>query len=169
MLVLVCVRACVRARVRVCVCASAGAGAGARLLRALSEVAGGGADAKGDTDGAALAASDVGFAANMQILRVLRVLRLIKLVRLVRASRVLQRWKSKVALSHGAQTLLSCLLVLVVASHWYACTLALMASLHADASHTWLGDYAFCTGEQREAVSRTSEDIAPSSSPRAKV
>ena len=84
------------------------------------------------------------------VLRVLRVLRLIKLVRLVRASRVIQRWKSKVALSYGVQTMLVCFFGLVIAAHWYACVLAMMASLHDHAENTWLGDYNFCNQEHRD-------------------
>ena len=93
-----------------------------------------------------------GEAPPLDALRVLRVLRLIKLVRLLKASRVVERWKSKLALSHGTQTLLMCLFGLAIAAHWYSCVLVMMASLHASAEHTWLGDFSFCTEAHRLAL-----------------
>lgn len=79
------------------------------------------------------------FADRMGMLRVLRVLRLVKLVRLVRASRLFKRWKSKITLSHGMQTILSCFCMLLFGAHWYACIIALDASLHRDVDETWVG------------------------------
>ena len=90
--------------------------------------------------------TDVGIAADLQILRVLRVLRLMKLFRLVRASRVFERWKSKITLSYSTTILLQCVLNLLLGAHWYACLTALQASLHTSIQSTWLGPsmYAFC-------------------------
>ena len=91
----------------------------------------------------------------MSILRVLRVLRLVKLVRLIRASRLVDRWKSKVTLTYGAQTVLQCVFMLLCASHWYACIFALQAGLHEEVDQTWLGAqlYDLCdTGAPLEAA-----------------
>ena len=110
-----------------------------RLLRALNVI----------DDEELVGASDVGFAANMQILRTLRVLRLIKLIRLVRASRVFERWKSKITISYSSSVVLQCIFTLVIGSHWYACVIALQASLHTSPVETMLGPgmYGFCSGE----------------------
>jgi hypothetical protein len=42
------------------------------------------------------------------------------------------------------QTILQCLLVLLLVSHWYACIIALQATLHTSVAHTWLARYAVC-------------------------
>lgn len=89
----------------------------------------------------------------MTLLRVLRVLRLVKLVRLFRASRLFERWKSKVTLSYGTQTVLQCLLILVLGSHWCACIIGLSAALHSSIDETWIGErlYNLC-GDESDAV-----------------
>lgn len=88
-----------------------------------------------------------GVGARMGMLRVLRVLRLVKLVRLLRASRIFERWRSRITLSSATRTWLSCVLLLVTSSHWFACVIALQASLHDNPHDTWMGDRAFglCT------------------------
>ena len=88
-------------------------------------------------------------ASKMGMLRVLRALRLIKLVRLIRASRVIQRWKSRITLSYGTQLLLQCMLLLFFVAHWFACIIALQASLHPSVHDTIAGKYLYglCTGE----------------------
>ena len=80
----------------------------------------------------------------MTFLRVLRALRIFKLVRLVRASRLYQRWKAKMTLSYGSQTVLHCLFMLLFGTHWFACILALEATLHTDVQNTWVGLYGLC-------------------------
>lgn len=106
------------------------------------------ATASNSTGGEASASEDsaVTFAANMSILRVLRIIRLVKLVRLVRASRLWTRWKTKISLSYGAQTSLTCISMMLFGAHWYACIMALEASLHESPQDTWLGvrRYSFC-------------------------
>ena len=82
---------------------------------------------------------------NLSVLRVLRVVRLVKLVRLVRASRMWARWKTKITLSYSSLIMLQCAVMILVASHWYACIFALQAALNASpATATWLGLYGFC-------------------------
>ena len=61
-----------------------------------------------------------GLAERMTMLRVLRVLRLAKLVRLIRASRLVDRWKAHVpALTYATQTVLRCVLMLLLGAHWF--------------------------------------------------
>lgn len=69
-----------------------------------------------------------------------------QLVRLVRASRLFERWKTKITLSYGTQTVLQCVFVLLISSHWYACIIALQATLHSDVHDTWVGQnlYGYC-------------------------
>jgi len=88
----------------------------------------------------------VSLASNMSILRVLRVIRLVKLVRLVRASRLYERWKTRVALSYATTTTLQMISMLLLSAHWYACIMALEASMHDSPQDTWLGvrRYEFC-------------------------
>ena len=82
----------------------------------------------------------------MGTFRVLRVLRLVKLVRLLRASRLFERWKSKITLNYAQQTVLTVVFALVTLSHWYACIIALGASMHVDVDSTWVGSqlYGLC-------------------------
>ena len=81
----------------------------------------------------------------IRIMRVLRVLRLFKLVRLIRASRLFQRWKAKITLSYGAQTMIQCVFLLLVAAHWYACVIGLTVSLmDGNGKDTWLQHWSLC-------------------------
>ena len=96
--------------------------------------------------------SDTGNGAADQVgmLRVLRVLRLFKLVRLVRASRLFQRWKAKITLGFGAQTMIQCAMGVLFGCHWYACIIALTASMHNDVEETWVGSnlYGLCNNDR---------------------
>jgi len=80
------------------------------------------------------------------VLRVLRAVRLVKLVRLVRASRVFERWKSKISMSHATKTVFRAISMTLIGAHWYACVMALEASLHDSPEPTWLGSerYGYC-------------------------
>ena len=107
---------------------------------------------------------DAGAAGDMSALRVLRVLRLIKLVRLVRASRLYERWKTRITLSTGMQTMLTCTLMVLIAAHWYACIMALQASLQ-DTPHTsYLGPalYGFCRTSPSNLTVQEMSDMSPS-------
>jgi len=88
-----------------------------------------------------------GIQGRLSMLRVLRVLRLVKLVRLIRASKLLERWKNSLPpITYGAQTVMKCVLGLAISSHWFACIIALTASLHSHADETWVGAnlYGIC-------------------------
>ena len=52
------------------------------------------------------------------MLRLLRVLQLAKLLRLVRASRLIERWRQRVGLSHTDETLIKTCVAVFLASHW---------------------------------------------------
>ena len=90
----------------------------------------------------------------VSVLRALRVVRIFKLVRLVRASRVFQRWKSKINISYGTQTLLQCSFILFFSAHWYACIIALDASMHSSVQQTWMGAdmYNLCDPNGSDAM-----------------
>ena len=88
--------------------------------------------------------SDGGIAEKMGVLRVLRTLRLIKLVRLLRASRLVERWRSRINISYGTQTVLKCVAILLCGGHWYACIMGLQASLHLNPLDTWVKHYGLC-------------------------
>ena len=49
-----------------------------------------------------------------------QVLRLMKLVRLFRSTRLYERYKSKVKLSYGAQTIIKCVFITAFGAHWCA-------------------------------------------------
>lgn len=101
----------------------------------VSNVGGGGEEA---------AAGASGLGGRMSMLRVLRVLRLVKLVRLIRASRLVDRWKARIPpLTYAHQTVLRCVLLLLLSSHWYACIIALSAGLHASIDETWVGQHLY--------------------------
>ena len=78
--------------------------------------------------------------ANSQsILRVLRVLRLVKLLRLVRVSKVYKRWLAQMTLSSETVTITTCLLLVTIGSHWFACIIGIQTNLHNELQDTWLG------------------------------
>ena len=49
-------------------------------------------------------------------------------------------------MSYGTQTLLKCAFLLLFGSHWFACIIALQASLHSNVDETWVGEdrYMLC-------------------------
>ena len=90
-------------------------------------------------------------------MRALRVLRLIKLIRLMRAQRVISRVSSRISISHTSQTLISCLVAILLASHWYACIMALQASFHPSLSDTFLGTFGYCDDSFATSTEATTE------------
>ena len=56
-----------------------------------------------------------------------------------------------VTLSYASQIVAQCLSLLIFTSHWFACIIALQASLHSDARQTLAGAYGFCTDDQWES------------------
>lgn len=52
-----------------------------------------------------------------------------------------------VHLSYGTQIVTQCVAMLIFNAHWFACVIALQASLHNDARNTIAGAYGFCTDE----------------------
>lgn len=89
-------------------------------------------------------ASAVGGAA---IFRTFRVLRFVKILRVARAGRVMQRLASHITLQHSTKTIIWALVRLVLAVHWFACIIALQASLHVSPESTWMGSsyYDYCS------------------------
>jgi hypothetical protein len=90
-------------------------------------------------------------------MRAMRVLRHIKLIRLMRAQRVISRVSSRISISHTSQTLISCLVAILLASHWYACIMALQASFHPSLSDTFLGTFGYCDDSFATSTEATTE------------
>ena len=81
----------------------------------------------------------------LEILRVVRVLRLIKLARLLRASKLLQRWQTKLNIDYATTALLRCVIGVLFTMHWSACVWALQVTFHRkNLSQTWMGDDGYC-------------------------
>ena len=80
----------------------------------------------------------------LKLLRILRVLRLIKLVRLMRASRMFKRWETRLEINYGKVAVLKCIVLIVLASHWFACVWGLQAALSDNTMKTWEGEYEYC-------------------------
>jgi hypothetical protein len=75
-------------------------------------------------------------------LRTIRVLRLVKLVRLMKASKVMAGLASRISLSNFSRTIMRLLCKLFIATHYYACVLAILGS--ADPLKSWMATYGFC-------------------------
>ena len=80
----------------------------------------------------------------LRLLRVVRVLRLVKLVRLVRASRVLKRFLARLPLNYGSLIIMRMILVIIIASHWFACIFRLKVWFESEPLTTWQGTFGFC-------------------------
>ena len=109
-------------------------------------------------------ASELQSVNNLNLLRTLRCIRLVKLVRLVRASRVFMRIKAQLTLSIAQIAVMQIFFMLLGSAHWYACIMALQASLHPSPQLTWMGTmkYDFC--DEYEVGSGGSNAIAAESS-----
>ena len=70
-------------------------------------------------------------------------MRLIKLARLLRASRVFQRWQTKVAISYTRLSIAKSLLNVVLLSHWFACIWGLQVAL-GDKQGSWVESFGYC-------------------------
>ena len=58
---------------------------------------------------------------NLRALRIVRLLRLAKLLRVFRASRLIDRWQSRLSLGYGHMTMIKFGVFLIVVCHWLAC------------------------------------------------
>lgn len=57
-------------------------------------------------------------AAALKMIRLIRLLRLAKLLKVLRASRILNRWATRISITFAMQTLIKCFIMIVVAAHW---------------------------------------------------
>jgi hypothetical protein len=85
-----------------------------------------------------------GFLNRFKLLKVLRVLRLIKLVRLVKSSAIVKRWQASISLDFSTQTIIHCLVMYLLAGHWFACILMLSASFADSPLQSWMGSKGYC-------------------------
>ena len=104
-----------------------------------------------------IAGEQDGGLASFKVFRVIRVARLIKLVRLVRSSRIMKRLESRVAINYGYLALAKCLIMLLLAGHWYACLWGLITTFESP-KDTWYTEFGYC-----------SYDVDLSSNPKANV
>ena len=58
---------------------------------------------------------------NLRALRIVRLLRLAKLLRVFRASRLIDRWQSRLSLGYGHMTMIKFGVFLIIVCHWLAC------------------------------------------------
>lgn len=65
-------------------------------------------------------------------LRLIRLARLGKLLRILRASRILNRWATKITISFGTQLLIKCVLMFCVLNHWCACAIRMGSKMSLD-------------------------------------
>ena len=95
---------------------------------------------------AAEACSAAGNVSQLKVLRMIRVARLIKLVRLVRSSRIMKRVESRMAINYGHLALAKCMLMIIIAAHWYSCAWGLMTTFeYAEFGKTWYVAFDYCT------------------------
>ena len=82
---------------------------------------------------------------SLRSLRMMRILRLIKLVRLLRASRLFQRWETKVAINYSSLNISRSVGNVVLISHWFACLWGLQVALADRKVGTWVDFFGYCT------------------------
>jgi hypothetical protein len=68
----------------------------------------------------------------IKVLRAARIIRIIKILRIFRASRILQRWESRIGFSYSLLNLLENMVLLTMLTHWGSCFWYLAASLQSD-------------------------------------
>jgi hypothetical protein len=84
---------------------------------------------------------------SLRMARVMRVLRLIKLARLLRASRLFQRWETKVAINYSSLSLVKSIVYVLLLSHWFACLWGLQVVLAETTAGSWMQQFGYCTAE----------------------
>jgi len=97
--------------------------------------------------------NDTGGQAKM--LRLVRLLRLLKLLRILRASRLLQRWETRVGITHIQMTMLKLIVMIVLATHWLACMWGLIPFVQSETTFTWMSRWM--DGQKTSAYECTSE------------
>lgn len=83
-------------------------------------------------------------AGGAKALRTLRALRLVKLLRLVRASRMFQRVKERISLSHTTMTVMRLVALTALLAHGFACVLAISTTFADSPLDTWLATFGYC-------------------------
>ena len=71
-------------------------------------------------------------------LRIVRLMRLWKLLRILRASRLYERWGTRLGISHSVARICKLTCTLVFANIWLACLWGLLPFLQDEQTHTWL-------------------------------
>jgi CRP-like cAMP-binding protein len=75
----------------------------------------------------------------IKVLRAARIIRIIKILRIFRASRILQRWESRVGCSYSLINLVENMVLLTMLTHWGSCFWYLAASLQSEGENlNWI-------------------------------
>ncbi len=102
---------------------------------------------------------------NLGMLRLVRCARLLKMIRVLRASRIVQRWRASISISHSTVARLEIVLAIGMIAHWVACILALTVSAQGEAyiASTWIGAYDLCDLQPESSAHDTnaSSDALP--------
>jgi hypothetical protein len=89
----------------------------------------------------------------VKVLRAARTIRIVKLFRIFRASRILQRWESRIGFSYSLMGLVEKMLILTMLTHWGACFWYLAAVLQVDAN-SWVERMQLASTPLRERYVR---------------
>lgn len=81
----------------------------------------------------------------LKLLRIIKLMKLTKLIRLVRSSRIMKRFESRTAINYGHLALFKSLVLLVIASHWFACIWGLITTFEEGAyDSSWYVVFGYC-------------------------
>ena len=85
---------------------------------------------------ASLAGPDAADQGVTKIMRMVRLLKLLKLLRVLRASRVLNRFQTRVAMTYTTSEMVKYVILIIVTLHWFACAWAGLATFSLDEPRT---------------------------------
>jgi len=77
---------------------------------------------------------------NLRIVRVARLMKLAKLLRVLKSMKILEKYESKITMSHTTQSLLKFLFLILILAHWGACVWYLTSTI-GDANNNWVVGY----------------------------
>jgi potassium voltage-gated channel Eag-related subfamily H protein 7 len=81
------------------------------------------------------------FSGDISALRLVRLCRLAKLLRILRASRIFNRWETRLGLQHTTMMTFKLCFMLLASNHWLACLWGMLAYMQSASSPTWLTNW----------------------------
>jgi len=81
------------------------------------------------------------FSDDIGALRMVRLFRLAKLLRILRASRIFNRWETKLGLQHTSIMTVKLIISLSAACHWLACFWGMLAFMQDQNKITWMSNW----------------------------